>query len=141
MHTRVSPAKTVINSDQAIAGRLMGAWLPRQESSALQWLARSKYRLKADDVSSPKISDPSAHFPKVRTNAVRSSNGEPSWRRTMDKRFIKLQREGGGPPSEVMINSSLVRYIEDVTVEGGPARARISFAADDKVVVSGTWNT
>jgi hypothetical protein len=57
---------------------------------------------------------------------------------TMDMRFIKLQREGGGPPSEVMINSSLVRYIEDVTVEGGPARARISFAADDKVVVSGT---
>jgi hypothetical protein len=31
-----------------------------------------------------------------------------------------------------------VRMVEDVTVEGGPARTCISFSADDKVVVNGT---
>jgi hypothetical protein len=43
----VSPAKAAINSDRAIAEKLTGAWLPYQESSALQWPAQSKYRLKA----------------------------------------------------------------------------------------------
>jgi hypothetical protein len=46
----VSPAKAAINSDRAIAEKLTGAWLPCQESSALQWPARSSYRLKAEDV-------------------------------------------------------------------------------------------
>ena len=42
---RVSPAKVAINSDWAIAEKLTGAWLPCQESSALQWPAQSNYRL------------------------------------------------------------------------------------------------
>jgi hypothetical protein len=42
----VSPAKAAINSDRAIAEKLTGAWLPYQESSALQWPAQLKYRLK-----------------------------------------------------------------------------------------------
>jgi hypothetical protein len=46
----VSRAKAVINSDRAIAEKLTGAWLPCQKSSALQWPAQSKYRLKAEDV-------------------------------------------------------------------------------------------
>jgi hypothetical protein len=46
----VSPAKPAINSDRAIAEKLTGAWLPCQESSALQWRAQSNYRLKAEDV-------------------------------------------------------------------------------------------
>jgi hypothetical protein len=33
---RVSPAKAAINSDRAIAEKLTGAWLPCQESSAVQ---------------------------------------------------------------------------------------------------------
>ena len=45
---RVSPAKAVINSDRVIAEKLTGTWSPCQESSALQWRAQSKYRLKAD---------------------------------------------------------------------------------------------
>jgi hypothetical protein len=45
---RVSPAKAAINSDWAIAEKLTGAWLPCQESSALQWPAQSNYRLKAE---------------------------------------------------------------------------------------------
>jgi hypothetical protein len=48
----VSPAKAAINSDRAIAEKLTGAWLPCQESSALQWPAQSNYRLKAEDVRS-----------------------------------------------------------------------------------------
>jgi hypothetical protein len=46
----VSPAKAAINSDRAIAEKLTGAWLPCQESSALQWLAQSNYRSKAEYV-------------------------------------------------------------------------------------------
>jgi hypothetical protein len=46
----VSPAKAVINSDRAIAEKLTGAWLPCQESSALQWPAQPNYRLKPEDV-------------------------------------------------------------------------------------------
>jgi hypothetical protein len=48
----VSPAKAAINSDRAIAEKLTGAWLPCQESSALQWPAQWYYRLKAEEVSS-----------------------------------------------------------------------------------------
>jgi ABC-type glutathione transport system ATPase component len=48
---RMSLAKAAINSDRAIAEKLTGAWLPCQESSALQWPAQSNYRLKAEDVS------------------------------------------------------------------------------------------
>jgi len=48
----VSPAKTAINSDRAIAEKLMGKWLPCQESSALQWAVQSNYRLKPEDVRS-----------------------------------------------------------------------------------------
>jgi hypothetical protein len=44
----VSLAKAAINSARAIAEKLTGAWLPYQESSALQWQAQSKYRLKVD---------------------------------------------------------------------------------------------
>jgi len=44
----VSPAKAAINSDRAIAEKLTGAWLPCQESSALQWLAQSNYRPRAE---------------------------------------------------------------------------------------------
>jgi hypothetical protein len=47
---RVSPAKVAINSDRAIAEKLTGAWLPCQESSALQWPAQSNCRLKVEDV-------------------------------------------------------------------------------------------
>jgi hypothetical protein len=58
---RVSPAKAAINSDWAIAEKLTGAWLPCQESSALQWPAQSNYRLKAeyrlDELQNPR-SDP-----------------------------------------------------------------------------------
>jgi len=46
---RGSPAKAAINSDLAIAERRTGAWLPCQESSALQWPAQSNYRLKVED--------------------------------------------------------------------------------------------
>src|SRR5262252_8733496 len=49
----VSPAKAAINSDRAIAEKLTGAWLPCQESSALQWLAQSNYRSKAEYVLKP----------------------------------------------------------------------------------------
>jgi hypothetical protein len=45
---RVSPAKAAINLDSAIAEKLTGAWLPCQESSALQWPAQSNYRLNAE---------------------------------------------------------------------------------------------
>ena len=45
---RVSPAKAAINSDRAIAEKLTGAWLPCQESSALQWPAQLNYRLKVE---------------------------------------------------------------------------------------------
>jgi hypothetical protein len=48
IRTRVSPAKPATNSDWAIAEKLMGAWLPCQESSALQWPAQSNYRLNAE---------------------------------------------------------------------------------------------
>ena len=40
------------NSDWAIVEKLTGAWLPYQESSAMQWPVQSKYRLKAEDVRS-----------------------------------------------------------------------------------------
>jgi hypothetical protein len=46
---QVSPAKAGINSDRAIAEKLMGAWLPCQQSSALQWPAQSNYRLNPED--------------------------------------------------------------------------------------------
>jgi hypothetical protein len=49
---QTSPAKVAINSDRAIVEKLTGAWLPCQESSALQWLAPSNYRLKAEYVCS-----------------------------------------------------------------------------------------
>jgi hypothetical protein len=45
----VSPAKAAINSDRATAEKLTGAWLPCQQSNALQWPAPSNYRLKAED--------------------------------------------------------------------------------------------
>jgi hypothetical protein len=48
IHIRVSPAKAGINSDRAIAEKLTGAWLPCQQSSALQWPAQSNYRLNPD---------------------------------------------------------------------------------------------
>jgi len=48
----VSLAKAAINSDQAIAEKLTDALLPCQESSALQWRARSNYRLKVGYVGS-----------------------------------------------------------------------------------------
>jgi hypothetical protein len=41
----VSPAKAAINSERAIAEKLTGAWLPCQESSALQRPEPSNYRL------------------------------------------------------------------------------------------------
>jgi hypothetical protein len=50
---RVSPAKVAINSDWAIAEKLTGAWLPCQESGALQCPAQSNYRLNADSGSDP----------------------------------------------------------------------------------------
>jgi len=48
----VNPAKAGINSERAIAEKLTVAWLPCQESSALQWPAQSNYRLKAEDFGS-----------------------------------------------------------------------------------------
>jgi hypothetical protein len=48
----VSPAKAAINLAWAIAEKLTGAWLPYQESSAMQWPVQSNYRLKAEDVRS-----------------------------------------------------------------------------------------
>jgi hypothetical protein len=45
---RETPAKAAINLDRAIAEKLTGAWLPCQESSALQWPAQSNYRLKTE---------------------------------------------------------------------------------------------
>jgi hypothetical protein len=46
----VSPAKAGINSDLAIAEKLTGAWLPCQQSSALQSPAQSNYRLSPEDL-------------------------------------------------------------------------------------------
>jgi hypothetical protein len=47
----VSPAKAAINLERAIAEKLTAAWLPYQESSAMQWQAQSNYRLKAEGFS------------------------------------------------------------------------------------------
>ena len=44
------PTRSRTVSDRAIAEKLTGAWLPCQESSALQWLAQSNYRSKAEYV-------------------------------------------------------------------------------------------
>jgi hypothetical protein len=55
---RVSPAKAAINSERAIAEKLTGAWLPCQESSALQWLAQSNYRLNREYFPAVKLQNP-----------------------------------------------------------------------------------
>jgi hypothetical protein len=50
----VSTAKAAIDSVRAIAEKLMGAWLPCQESGALQWPAQSNYRFFIpDDFQNP----------------------------------------------------------------------------------------
>jgi hypothetical protein len=47
------PCKSGYQLGSAIVEKLTGAWLPCQESSALQWPAQSNYRLKAEDVLNP----------------------------------------------------------------------------------------
>jgi hypothetical protein len=45
---RGEPCKSGYQLGSGIAEKLTGAWLPRQESSPIQWPAQSNYRSKAE---------------------------------------------------------------------------------------------
>ena len=77
IRTRASPAKAAINSDPATAAKLTGEWSPCQESSALQWVAKSNYHLKAENLLKVRIAEAAESMHTLAEFASACSSGFP----------------------------------------------------------------